>query len=180
MANPSKNANTWLQGLFFLRFGAIWAFFFWPHFMNIPFLDIDVIKQDSRLVLEYATASSAAIDLPALIDGSLMLMGGESKRIGARFKMHMKMRVAAIIAPRSSWGSRGLVISNTLGLIDADYQGEVMLTLLNRNSDPLIIQPGERIMQMFFIPILQARFTEVESFTEVTARGEGGFGSTGA
>lgn len=152
--------------------------------MEIPVLDVELLKLDPRVNLAYATEGSAAVDLPALIESPLLLVPGESKRVGARFKMNIQvppgLHVAAVVVPRSSWGSRGLVIANTVGLIDADYQGEVILTLLNRSNDPLLIQPGERIMQMFFIPVLRAQFTEVESFTDVTERGEGGFGSSGS
>jgi dUTP pyrophosphatase len=171
-------------GLFFWDFRAIWLFFCPVLSMQIPFLDVELLKLDERVKLAYATDDSAAVDLPAILDGPLMLGPGECKRIGARFKMNVQvpegMHVAAIVVPRSSWGSKGLVIANTVGLIDADYQGEVLLTLLNRDKDPLIINPGDRIMQMFFIPVLRARFTEVSVFSEVTGRGEGGFGSSGA
>ncbi len=151
--------------------------------MNISFLDVDVLSLDPRLGLAYGSDDAAAVDLPALLDSPLILMSGESKRISAKFQMHMRvpegLHAAALILPRSGWGSRGLVIANTVGLIDSDYQGEVQLTLLNRGTDPLLIKPGDRIMQMLFIPVLRARFNPVESFTVETKRGAGGFGSTG-
>lgn len=146
-------------------------------------LDVELIPLDPRLVLNYATEQSAAVDLPAMIDEPLTLMPGERKKIGGGFKMHIKLGegqlAAAIVAPRSGLGSKGLVVGNTIGLIDADYQGEVGLTLFNSGNEPITINPGERVLQMFFMPVFRAQFSIVERFTEKTARGEGGFGSTG-
>lgn len=146
-------------------------------------LDIDLLPLDARLALNYATEHSAAVDLPAMIDEPLTLAPGERRKIGGGFKMHIKLGqgqlAAAIVAPRSGLGSRGLVVGNTIGLIDADYQGEVGLTLFNSGSEPITINPEDRIMQMFFIPVLRAQFNKVEEFSETTQRGEGGFGSTG-
>lgn len=184
MANPWGLANTPVG----LVLSAVWgnlAFLFdLSALMEIPVLDVELLKLDERLKLAYATENSAAVDLPAMIDVPLMLAVGDCKKIGARFKMSMQvppgMHVAAVVLPRSGWGSRGLVIANTLGLIDADYQGEVMLTLTNQGREPLLIQPGDRIMQMLFIPVLRPRFTEVEAFSVTTERGEGGFGSSGS
>ena len=146
-------------------------------------LNVELLSTDARLKLAYATDDSAAVDLPAMIDEPLTLQPGERKKLGAGFKMHIQLEpgqcAAAIVAPRSGLGSRGLVIANTIGLIDADYQGELGLTLLNNGSEAITIQPGDRIMQMFFIPVLRAQFKPVTEFATVTGRGEGGFGSTG-
>lgn len=148
-----------------------------------PHIEVELIPLDARLVLDYATEQSAAVDLPAMIDEPLTIAPGERKKIGGGFKMHIQLGegqlAAAIVAPRSGLGSRGLVIGNTIGLIDADYQGELGLTLFNSGSEPITIEPGDRIMQMFFIPVLRAHFTEVKRFKQTTRRGEGGFGSTG-
>lgn len=146
-------------------------------------LSVDLLPLDERLRLSYATDQAAGVDLPAMINEPLTLAPGERRKIGGGFKMHIRLgegqRAAAIVAPRSGLGSRGLVIGNTIGLIDADYQGELGLTLFNNGPDPITIEPGDRIMQMFFIPVLRAQFRVVDSFEEATARGEGGFGSTG-
>ena len=146
-------------------------------------LHVDLLTLDPRLKLTYATAQSAAVDLPAMIDEPLTLQPGERRKIGGRFKMHIQLPdnqlAAAVIVPRSGLGARGLVVANTLGLIDADYQGELGLTLFNSGSDPITIEPGDRVLQMFFIPVLRANFVEVTEFASATERGEGGFGSTG-
>lgn len=146
-------------------------------------ISVDLLPLDERLRLSYATDQSAGVDLPAMIEAPMTLQPGERTKIGGGFKMHIRLGegqlAAAVVAPRSGLGSRGLVIGNTIGLIDADYQGEVGLTLFNSGSEPITIAPGDRIMQMFFIPILRAQFRVVEQFEEVTSRGEGGFGSTG-
>lgn len=146
-------------------------------------LRVEIIPTDPRLSLRYATEHSAAVDLPAMIDEPLTLEPGQRKKIGAGFRMHIQLPpgqvVTAIIAPRSGLGSKGLVIGNTIGIIDADYQGEVGLVLFNSGDEPLTIAPGERIMQMLFVPVFQASFEIVEAFSSITARGEGGFGSTG-
>lgn len=146
-------------------------------------LQVELLSTDSRLKLAYATDQSAGVDLPAMIDEPLTLQPGERKKIGGGFKMHIQLEpgqcAAAIVAPRSGLGSRGLIISNTIGLIDADYQGELGLVLFNNGDEPITIEPCDRIMQMFFIPVLRAQFKPVTEFSAVTGRGEGGFGSTG-
>ena len=146
-------------------------------------LSVDLLPLDERLALSYATDQAAGVDLPAMIESPLTLAPGERMKIGGGFKMHIRLGegqlAAAIVAPRSGLGSRGLVIGNTIGLIDADYQGEVGLMLFNSGKEPITIEPGDRIMQMFFIPVLRANFKTVTTFEETTGRGEGGFGSTG-
>jgi dUTP pyrophosphatase len=86
---------------------------------------------------------------------------------------------AALIVPRSGLGSKGFYLRNTIGVVDADYQGEVLLRASNRNESPITILPGERIAQLLFVPCGVVQFIEVEEFEEVTERGEGGFGHTG-
>lgn len=146
-------------------------------------LQVELLSTDSRLKLAYATDQSAGVDLPAMIDEPLTLQPGERKKIGGGFKMHIQLEsgqcAAAIVAPRSGLGSRGLIISNTIGLIDADYQGELGLVLFNNGDEPITIEPCDRIMQMFFIPVLRANFIPVTEFSTKTGRGEGGFGHTG-
>ena len=91
---------------------------------------------------------------------------------------------AGLVLPRSGQGhKRGLVLGNSTGLIDPDYTGEILISTWNRNppgSDPILIQPGERIAQMIFVPVIRPAFTVVDSFSRSTARAAGGFGSTGA
>lgn len=146
-------------------------------------VDVDLIALDPRLKLGYATEDSAGVDLPAMIDESITLKPGERRKIGGGFRIHARVepgqRVMAMVAPRSGLGSRGLVIGNTIGIIDQDYQGEVGLTLFNSGSEDITINPGDRIMQMVFLPVLRANFRMVSGFSAATGRGEGGFGSTG-
>lgn len=147
-------------------------------------IDVELIPLDSRLKLAYATPGSAGVDLPAMIDEPLTISPNERVRIGGGFKIHIKPRpgqkAMAVIAPRSGLGSRGLVVGNTIGVIDEDYQGEVGLVLFNSGQEPITIQPGDRIFQMLFVPVLQASFQVVDSFSASTERGEGGFGHSGA
>ena len=146
-------------------------------------VDVDLIALDPRLKLGYATEDSAGVDLPAMIDEPLTLKPGERRKVGGGFKIHARVksgqRVVAVVAPRSGLGSRGLVIGNTIGIIDQDYQGEVGLTLFNSGKEDITISPGDRIMQMVFLPVLRANFRMVSEFSSDTRRGEGGFGSTG-
>lgn len=146
-------------------------------------IDVELIPLDPRLKLAYATQGSAGVDLPAMIDAPLTISPGQRIKIGGGFKIHIRprpgQRAMAVIAPRSGLGSRGLVVGNTIGVIDEDYQGEVGLTLFNSGQEPITIQPGDRILQMLFVPVLQASFRVVDAFSSSTERGEGGFGHTG-
>lgn len=146
-------------------------------------VNVELIPLDPRLKLAYATQGSAGVDLPAMIHEPLTIHPGERVKIGGGFKIHIRphpgQRVMAVIAPRSGLGSKGLVVGNTIGVIDEDYQGEVGLTLFNSGKDAITIQPADRILQMLFVPVLQASFQVVESFSSSTERGEGGFGHTG-
>ena len=128
----------------------------------------------------YATAHSAGMDLRAMIDSALTLQPNESQLIATGISIFMgDAGVCAQILPRSGLGHKqGLVLGNLVGLIDADYQGPLMVSLWNRGLMSQTIQPGDRIAQLVFMPVLRARFTHVEKFEEST-RGQGGFGHTG-
>ncbi|VTU31251.1 dUTP diphosphatase [Variovorax sp. PBL-E5] len=151
--------------------------------------DIEFLILDPRLeewgLPEYQSSMAAAIDLHACADQSLSIApGSPAILISAGFAMHIAdPGIAALIAPRSGMGhKRGLVLGNSVGVIDADYTGTVMVSVWNRNpagSEPIRIEPGERIAQMIFVPILRPRFTVVTSFSASSERGAGGFGSTG-
>jgi dUTP pyrophosphatase len=131
----------------------------------------------------YQTAMAAAIDLCACIDEPLHILSDDPAiLIPAGFAIHINdPNLAAVILPRSGTGhKRGLVLGNGTGLIDADYTGPIMISIWNRNPfAKIVIQPGERIAQMVFLPIVRARFDLVEAFSKDSARGAGGFGSTG-
>jgi dUTP pyrophosphatase len=128
---------------------------------------------------------AAGIDLHACIDDTVTLPPGAPARlIPAGIAVHMAdAHMAALIVPRSGLGhKKGLVVGNLVGVIDADYLGPIMISAWNRSapgSAPIVIAPGERIAQMLFVPILRPGFRVVEAFSCSTARGEGGFGSTG-
>lgn len=129
----------------------------------------------------YATAGSAGIDLRACIAEAMTLAPGQSALVPAGIAIHLERRgLAAVILPRSGLGHRhGIVLGNLVGLIDSDYQGQIMVSLWNRSAEPYRIEPLERIAQLVVITVHQVTLREVESFA-ASARGAGGFGSTGA
>lgn len=129
---------------------------------------------------DYATAGSAGIDLRACIDAPLTLAPGETELVPSGIAIHIAdPGLAATILPRSGLGHRhGLVLGNLVGLIDSDYQGEILVSCWNRGTAPFTLEPGLRLAQLVFVPVVQAEFRLVESFTP-TERGEGGFGHTG-
>jgi dUTP pyrophosphatase len=128
----------------------------------------------------YATAGSAGLDLRACLDGPLEIAAGAAHLISTGIALHISdPGLAAVLLPRSGLGHRhGIVLGNLVGLIDSDYQGEVMVSCWNRGSEPFTVQPGERIAQMVFIPVVQADLEVVQEF-EASSRGAGGFGHSG-
>jgi len=133
----------------------------------------------------YQSAMAAAIDLFACIDEAIVLAPGTpAQLIPSGIAIHMaNEHMVAVIAPRSGLGhKKGLVLGNLQGVIDADYVGPIMISVWNRSApgtEPIVIEPGERIAQMMFVPILRPTFEVVEDFTRSSDRGDGGFGSTG-
>ena len=129
----------------------------------------------------HATGGSAGLDLRACIDESLELAPGSTTLIPTGIAIHIAdPGLAAMILPRSGLGHRhGIVLGNLTGLIDSDYQGQVFVSCWNRSDRPYRIEPGERIAQMIFVPVVQARFEVVEEF-EKSDRGAGGFGHSGS
>lgn len=129
---------------------------------------------------EYATEGSAGLDLCACLDSPLEIKPGETVLIPAGFAIHIADNAyAAVLLPRSGLGHKhGIVLGNLTGLIDSDYQGEIFVSCWNRSDTAFTINPGDRIAQMIIVPVVQAKFEFVESFTE-TIRGDGGFGHTG-
>jgi dUTP pyrophosphatase len=128
----------------------------------------------------YATSGSAGLDLRACLDAPLALAPGRAELIPTGLAIHLDdPGLAAVLLPRSGLGHKhGVVLGNLVGLIDSDYQGQVMVSTWNRSSEPFVVQPGERIAQLVVVPVVQVRLEVVESFEE-TARGAGGFGSSG-
>ena len=129
---------------------------------------------------EYATGGSAGMDLRACVDESLAVEPGETVLIPTGFAMHISdPGVAATILPRSGLGHKhGLVLGNLVGLIDSDYQGQVFVSCWNRSDTVFTVEPGMRIAQMVFLPVLQAQWEVVDEFQD-SQRGAGGFGHTG-
>ncbi len=129
---------------------------------------------------DYATDGSAGIDMRACLDAPLEVRPGDTHLLPTGIAIHIgDPSVAAVLLPRSGLGHKhGIVLGNLVGLIDADYQGQVLVSCWNRGSQSFTIQPGERIAQMVFIPIVRAHFEVVDSFQEST-RGAGGFGHSG-
>ena len=138
---------------------------------------IDVKILDPRVGKEfplptYATSGSAGLDLRACLDDTTLVPTGLAIHIA-------DPSLAAMMLPRSGLGHKhGIVLGNLVGLIDSDYQGQLMISVWNRGQDSFTIQPGERIAQMIFVPVVQAEFNLVEDF-DATDRGEGGFGHSG-
>jgi dUTP pyrophosphatase len=127
-----------------------------------------------------ATSGSAGLDLRACIDAPLSLEPGQAELVPTGIAIHLgDPSLAAVLLPRSGLGHKhGIVLGNLVGLIDSDYQGQVMVSMWNRGATPYTIQPGERIAQMVVVPVVQVEFEVVEEF-EASVRGAGGFGSTG-
>lgn len=132
------------------------------------------------LLPEYATNGSAGLDLRACLDAPLTLHPGETQLIPTGLSIYLEdPNTAALILPRSGLGHKhGIVLGNLVGLIDSDYQGELMVSCWNRGKDSFTIEVGERIAQLMIVPVLQAEFNIVDEFA-ATDRGEGGFGHSG-
>lgn len=128
----------------------------------------------------YATSGSAAMDLRAAIDAPLTLQPGDATLIPSGLSIHVEdPSLCAMILPRSGLGHKnGLVLGNGTGLIDADYQGPLMISMFNRSQTAYTIQPGDRIAQLVIVPIVRVELEVVSEFT-ASGRGEGGFGHTG-
>ena len=146
-------------------------------------MQIDVKILDPRMADQlpaYATPGSAGLDLRACLDAPLELAPGQAELVSTGLAIHIAdPGLAAMILPRSGLGHKhGVVLGNLVGLIDADYQGPLMVSCWNRGRAPYTVQPMERIAQLVIVPVVQARFRVVDDF-DVSARGGSGFGSTG-
>ena len=144
-------------------------------------LQVKVLDERMRAMLpHYASAGAAGLDLRACIDHELVLGAGDSQLVPTGIAIHVAdPRYAAMILPRSGLGAKsGIVLGNLVGLIDSDYQGPLMVSLWNRGKAPFTVQPLERVAQLIIVPVTQVEFDVVQDFT-ASARGAGGFGSTG-
>ncbi|WP_213992461.1 dUTP diphosphatase [Sodalis sp. dw_96] len=146
---------------------------------------IDVKILDRRIgeqfpLPAYATEGSAGLDLRACLDSAVVLAPGETTLVPTGLAIHIAdPSLAAVVLPRSGLGHKhGIVLGNLVGLIDSDYQGPLMVSVWNRGQQVFTIEPGERLAQMVFVPVVQVEFNLVDDFT-ASERGEGGFGHSG-
>jgi dUTP pyrophosphatase len=147
-------------------------------------MQIDVKILDPRMADQlpaYATAGSAGLDLRACLDAPLTLAPNAWQLVPTGLAIHLAdPGYAALLLPRSGLGHKhGIVLGNLVGLIDSDYQGQLMVSAWNRSDVPFTIEPMERIAQMVIVPVVQAQFNVVNDFAQASARGAGGYGSTG-
>ena len=145
---------------------------------------VDVRILDARLrnqMPAYATPGAAGLDLRACIDAPLVIDAGTTHLIKTGLAIHIAdAGYAAMILPRSGLGHKhGIVLGNLVGLIDSDYQGELMVSTWNRGREPFTLKPLERLAQLVIVPVVHATFNVVEEFSS-SKRGQGGFGSTGS
>ncbi|MCD9494646.1 dUTP diphosphatase [Photobacterium carnosum] len=147
---------------------------------------IDLKILDPRMGTEfplpaYATTGSAGLDLRACLDQALTVAPGETHLVSTGLAIHIgNPQLAATILPRSGLGHKhGIVLGNLVGLIDSDYQGQLMVSVWNRGDTTFTIEPGDRIAQLVFLPVVQAQFNIVTDFDDASQRGEGGFGHSG-
>ncbi|MGC2518624.1 MAG: dUTP diphosphatase [Burkholderiales bacterium] len=144
-------------------------------------LDVKILDPRLHEVMpRYATAGAAGLDLRACIDAPLVLAPGASELVPGGIAIHLAdPGLAAIVLPRSGLGHKhGIVLGNLVGLIDSDYQGQVMVSVWNRSGQAFTIQPMDRIAQLVVVPVVQVNLNVVEDFA-ASERGAGGFGSTG-
>ena len=148
------------------------------HVLQVKVLDARVGREFP--LPHYATPGSAGLDLRACLDSPLTIAPGETHLIPTGIAIHLDdPGLAAVLLPRSGLGHKhGIVLGNLVGLIDSDYQGQVMVSCWNRGREPFTVAPGERIAQMVIVPVVQVRFEVVDQFTD-SQRGAGGFGSSG-
>lgn len=147
-------------------------------------MKLDVKILDPRLADQlpaYATPGSAGLDLRACLEAPLTLLPNAWQLVPTGLAIHLAdPGYAALILPRSGLGHKhGIVLGNLVGLIDSDYQGQLMVSAWNRSGAAFTIEPMERIAQLVIVPVVQAQFNIVNEFAAVTVRGAGGYGSTG-
>lgn len=147
-------------------------------------MQIDVKVLDPRMAEQlpaYATSGSAGLDLRACLDAPLTLVPNAWQLVPTGLAIHLAdPGFAAVILPRSGLGHKhGIVLGNLVGLIDSDYQGQLMVSAWNRSDVAFTIEPMERIAQMVIVPVVQAQFNVVSEFSATSERGVGGYGSTG-
>jgi len=148
--------------------------------MKLQYRVLDSRLGDSIPLPHYATDGSAGLDLRAMVKAPLLLEPGQTELLPTGMAIHISdPGYAGMILPRSGLGHKhGIVLGNLVGLIDSDYQGELMVSCWNRGSQPFTVEPGERIAQLVVVPVMQVQLEQVETFTN-SERGSGGFGHSG-
>lgn len=143
--------------------------------INIKIINKHIYQRFS--LPQYMTSGSAGLDLLACLDHPLTIHSKETYLVSTGIAIHINnVKIAGIILPRSGLGhNHGIILGNSVGLIDSDYQGELMISIWNREKEKFILHPGKRIAQLVFLPIIKIKFSLVESF-EPSDRGCGGFG----
>ncbi len=149
--------------------------------INVETKIINPLIGDTIPLASYATEGAAAIDLRACIKEDLCIQPGETVLVGSGIAVNIKdPNIVGIIVPRSGLGiKKGIILANTIGIIDSDYQGEIKIGLFNRSQTQYTVKPAERICQMLFMPVISATLKLVREFSNATDRGRGGFGHTG-
>jgi dUTP pyrophosphatase len=149
--------------------------------VNIETKIVNSLIGDTIPLASYATAGAAAIDLRACIKEEISIQPGETVLVGSGIAVNIKdPNIVGLIVPRSGLGiKKGIILGNTIGVIDSDYQGEIKIGLFNRSQKKYTVKPAERICQMLFMPVLRATLKLVREFSNATYRGNGGFGHTG-
>jgi len=148
--------------------------------MKLQYRVLDTRLGDTIPLPHYATDGSAGLDLRAMVKEPLTLEPGQTELLPTGMSIHISdPGYAGMILPRSGLGHKhGIVLGNLVGLIDSDYQGELMVSCWNRGNQPFTVEPGERIAQLVIVPLMQVQLEQVETFTN-TERGSGGFGHSG-
>lgn len=148
--------------------------------MKLQYRVLDTRLGDTIPLPHYATDGSAGLDLRAMVKEPLTLEPGQTELLPTGMSIHISdPGYAGMILPRSGLGHKhGIVLGNLVGLIDSDYQGELMVSCWNRGNQPFTVEPGELIAQLVIVPVMQVQLEQVETFTN-TERGSGGFGHSG-
>ncbi|KIE64290.1 dUTP diphosphatase [Candidatus Riesia pediculischaeffi] len=147
-------------------------------------VNIKILKDYARKAIsipQYSTSGSAGLDIRVILDDPINLHPKDSVLLSTGIAIHMEdEEMAAIILPRSGLAHKfGIILNNSVGLIDSDYQGEIMIPILNNGKDDFLIQPGYRIAQIVFFPIVKVEFEIVQSFSKISSRNNRGFGHSG-
>jgi dUTP pyrophosphatase len=151
------------------------------HVINIETKIVNPLMGEAIPLPTYATDGSAAIDLRACVKEQIDIPPGETALIGSGIAINIKdPNLVGIILPRSGLGIHtGIILANTMGVIDSDYQGEIKIALLNRGPNQYTVKTADRICQMLFMPVTRVTLKMVQEFSNATKRGSGGFGHTG-